>query len=738
MAEYRDGQLGFINPYNFVPLQETCLQNIDAEKNNSKAHSGFLKCEMETYTPLAIPDTADRTEDAQVSKHYNYPFLSINDKPVVPGSSIRGVIRSAYETLTNSCLSTVNPNEHITKRSDLGTFSPCVLRRIGKNENASWILNKAKRIPLVADEKSTPEYRWIRGDGYTKFKIGIDENEVKYLLTKKGEKVYWGDPVSIKDRGPGHRKRMRNGSEREVWNNRSISEISKTDTSTSKDAFLYLGEVIENKHAESVFVETGESIDDGEKKIVSNALSMLEDTLRMYRSDAINKKIGKNHYGYRGFEKAKKKGFIPLWYKEENGRLYLSLAAIGRISYYTPMGGLINGHVSCRDRRNLCPACALFGMVGKGKTGDGINKGCGSRVRITDAFISGTEDMTIKGVTLKELGAPRTSYVQFYSKDKKKYDEDGACIRGRKYYWHIPEACNDASVYSDKKNGRNGTFDLVKPGARFEFYVYYDGIDAEQLDMLKYVLTLEGNDSDYMHKIGHGKPLGLGSVKIRIMEQCERKVENGYCIEKTDAKDLNIKAPELLDASSWNSFKYIAMFSKESKDKITYPYVEMGNGCAELIKKKEAEDKTLKENVLASHQWFSRNDNVLSDIEKARERKLKVKQCFNLNEEKDFERKKDAKGSKDAKGNKSFNKKNFEPEPNKDYHVKVSGYETGREGELFYVRVEFDDGSTIKIPFYNLDRSAKQATDIKENTEFIIMYADRNKNGYPNWRRGGR
>lgn len=67
------------------------------------------------------------------------------------------------------------------------------------------------------------------------------------------------------------------------------------------------------------------------------------------------------------------------------------------------------------------------------------------------------------------------------------------------------------------------------PGAEFRFDIYYDGVSGEQLDKLMWCLHFGENEKDgnLCHKIGHGKPLGLGSVKIVIEEKAERTFRDG-------------------------------------------------------------------------------------------------------------------------------------------------------------------------------------------------------------------
>lgn len=130
---------------------------------------------------------------------------------------------------------------------------------------------------------------------------------------------------------------------------------------------------------------------------------------------------------------------------------------------------------------------------------------------------------------------------------KKSYDDDNAMISGRKFYWHNLEVNENKSAYQmQEANQLNSTMELVMPDDKkhlFEFCVYYDGITEDQLEKLMWCIHLGENNTEGKgsmgHKPGHGKPLGLGSVKFEIAERWERafNLQEGYSwkSESTDA-----------------------------------------------------------------------------------------------------------------------------------------------------------------------------------------------------------
>lgn len=585
--DYKDSNKKFVNPYNFVPVLSKVKRDIDATKeNNEGLKTGYFECSLVAKTPLAIPDVKDNVLN-------RYPAFSIGGKYAIPASSLRGVIRSVYETVTDSCMVTTNGDELITKRSNIGTFSACVL----KKEPVGWQLYKADRVPLVTNDNKD-----ITG-AFTRFDVMFDKKRKEKSLVDGTNEYYYGEHVYIKSAGPGHTKAS-NG--RQVWKN-SVSQIAKTDLGGMSEGYLYLGEKIFGKHAESVFVNLNKTTYTAD--VVKKSLEGLEITLDMYNDSGINKNLSGGQDWYSGYKNAKAAGIIPLWYKEDNGHLYLSLAAIGRMAYFTDMEALTGKHNRCCDRKSLCPACAVFGMVGDVKAG---NQGYGSNVRFTEGMAANVS-VDDKYTILKELGSPKPSYLKFYSKNGLDYDAKGAQIRGRKFYWHIPKAAVDDSIYrTDKPNGRNSQIQLFKTNSTFKFKVFYDNLTTEQVKKLAWAITLGGNDTNNMHKIGHAKPLGLGSIKITIDKNIEREfdIENGiYNIHEvsTEYADINtedIAVKELLNITDFNAI--------DDNLDICYPYVYLSAALAGM---------KVNDNDVASHKWFSENnkatDGVLPDISDA-------------------------------------------------------------------------------------------------------------------------
>ena len=572
-------QSSFVNPYNFVSSDFSQKTKADLKKEK---HTGVLKCHLITKTPVAIP--GEIIEEKLNQTHKTYEFFNYGEgKYVIPGSSIRGAVRSVYEAITDSCYVTADEEELITKRNNSIPYQPGVLIRQG----AEWKLYPATRYIF----KSNDYAKYAKRKNFQRDQGCYDEIWFKDLK----KELSFGDMVSFDISRDKDRKKKGYYKNRHLvgYYAKNVRKCPKS-VKVNHKGYLYLGEYIYGKHFESIFQieDSPISID---RREVEHAKINLEETIRLYNDPAVNRNRGsgeKDHSGYKDYALAEQNGAIPLWYQfdEKRRKLYLSMACFGRVAYQNTMGKLLKEKVPCTKRKNLCKACALFGMT---SSEDAV----GTRIRFTDAMID-KEDIKLEEngklprKTLEELASPKPSYLPFYLKkpdDERKtindYDSPKAELRGRKFYWHSNNIKTSAI-----KTERNVTMEVIESKEKgFEFSVFYDNISETQLKELIWVLTLGENsqESCRCYKIGHGKPIGLGSVKIVIDEQIDRIYQESYCLNKSNVETVEDVFPD-------NQIKkeLLKIMTRERiTEDVRYPYVD-GEGSI---------------NAVAAHKWFGEN-----------------------------------------------------------------------------------------------------------------------------------
>jgi hypothetical protein len=102
---------------------------------------------------------------------------------------------------------------------------------------------------------------------------------------------------------------------------------------------------------------------------------------------------------------------------------------------------------------------------------------------------------------------------------------------GRKMYLHHKWSGKDQPWRTGRETEHPEQKNKVRPikaGQTFEFHIDYDNLTDTELGLLLYGLA--PNDA-FHHKIGMGKPLGLGSVKLEVLSISEVNRARRYTLE---------------------------------------------------------------------------------------------------------------------------------------------------------------------------------------------------------------
>ncbi len=559
----------FVNPYNFIPLEKHVPDRKEVKPGNL---TGVISYTLMTRTPLFIPNTSN--EDAfkmGIKDHKSYDFFSYNDlsrekeslktryyKPVIPGSEIRGMLRNYYEIITNSCMSFVDDEEVLSKRTG-HIFEAGLLER---NDDGTFKLYKAEDCLL-------------RGKGSTERGYEPIFKTEKY---KEGQKVY----VEVFERG---------------YNIKPIvDKISTIDDETMEVGYIIKGEMgpeqarpnrkYQEKHNIHVLLK-GEEI----KVLSNNEMSTLSKVLKAYKDN------GESEYNeYRDeweiFKKGKGEDLFPVYYSDARGDfVMLSPASITREIYRNKLIDILkkqHEHQACADKNNLCPACRLFGKVGR-------NLKISSRVRVADLNVDNAMLHDSEGwnkyyddiITLPTLSSPKINNMEFYIRRPNKswfwtydYYVDKAWkvvpytpeINGRKFYWHHPEF----KYKEEEATNINETIRPLKKNVRFKGEIYFNNITQEELNTLVYVLKA-GDDEPIetkklCYKLGGAKPLGYGSIAIQVDSVEIRSIEKDdtYKTIKYEMQPANIGLP-MIEAETEANYKIMTDFERIKGFNIDYP-----------------------------------------------------------------------------------------------------------------------------------------------------------------------
>ena len=442
----------FVNPYTFV----STTTGIDRKMPTDGDLTGYITCQVRVKDHLALPD--HHAEDPRRPRSYD--FFKVKGKPIIPGSEMRGCIRSVYEAVTQSCFSVVNAN--------------VLSKRLSKPEDAKDVLPGILRY--------TQDQRWC---------------------------IFAADKYSEKN----HHKRSDAYTVKRKWRDFKKDKDQQLQFQTT---YFYIRE------SEMEYVFNDGDVDKFEELILifqkNNTDPRMKGILLSIQSAFVRKED------------------IAIFYKlsDDGDSLdYFSIAQVSRQMFHNTVTTLLGKHApicGTVDKHGnpvgFCPACRLFGTLGSGTP-------VASKLRFSDAE---AVQVRIEDAyrTLPELSSPKITSTEFYSKHGEKirdvpiwtYDSDGVTLNGRKFYLHsaVPQ---DVNTQAPEK--REFATKTALSGSTFRFKLYFDKIDETTLRELLWVLTLGENTetSDQMHKLGAGKPVGYGSVKITVSGITLRQIKDG-------------------------------------------------------------------------------------------------------------------------------------------------------------------------------------------------------------------
>jgi len=157
----------------------------------------------------------------------------------------------------------------------------------------------------------------------------------------------------------------------------------------------------------------------------------------------------------------------------------------------------------CSDNTNLCIACRIFGMLKEHSQGVYLGK-----VAISDAYAYPEKTYLYAPIYTRQLMEPKPHHASFYLDEARQY------IAGRKYYFHhsaeMDPVTRNGLVYMGGKPA-NRHIQPLSYSTQFHVRIDFTNLEPDEFAALLLAITLEDR---MRHKIGYGKPLGLGSVYL--------------------------------------------------------------------------------------------------------------------------------------------------------------------------------------------------------------------------------
>lgn len=285
------------------------------------------------------------------------------------------------------------------------------------------------------------------------------------------------------------------------------------------------------------------------------------------------------------------------------------------------------------ERDKLSPAELLFGFVqGENSKGEKPKDALAfaGKVRIDTGRLATNKpkaQLLEPAVTLKILASPKLPSPALYFRTKIPSQEHIAKhelsperhqAKGRKQYLHALRQQNSTAVQQLNERGRianagdrrepwrthHENEDLaqkvsitpIKAGTAFTFNLDFDNLTAWELGLLCYALK---PSKDYRHKLGMGKPIGLGSVNIditdlKLIDRQKRYANDTLSAERYNGNALNIDSlrNQFIDTMDKNIRQAIELLGNPANIKVPVHYPQKSG--------QDIEKET--------YQWFVNND----------------------------------------------------------------------------------------------------------------------------------
>jgi len=538
--------------YNFIPLHDKVIEGgpIPAfDRYDLTRNTGYIDLEIIAKTPLYIRDglTEAQYEENQGNekqKALNADFFSPAERCSIPGSSLRGMTRNLVEILSFGKFSQVNDT-----RLYYRSFADSSQELQDEYKNAIIDMDEKTGQQGVSEFKCRTKvgagYLAYAGGTYKIFRAAKLDNETQYYRVDEEllSRAKLSEKVAIKFFHPQKNREVTKPnanfeySFQQVLFKKDPPAWQRHDKYKMKDGQkkllhrlgLWYGKVKEIKayeqdHApdwhEGFLVCSGFGVNKHMQWVVCKKTDdSFEVAIDDYRND-VNREEQ-----YDLLKRLADHNFVPCFYTED--QLSFGHTGMFRIGYRHSLKEFIPEALCSSTVIDM--AESIFGFVNEKENRIGAG-----RVYFEDAKLATSINSSALKVEIpKTLGSPKPTTFQHYlvqsnegeilRRDRqtnratsvaglKNYNSapGETVLRGHKMYWHrLPS--NWTKAPKDFKANIDTKIKPLPAGACFNGRIRFENLTDLELGALLFALDLPPK---CYHKIGMGKPLGLGSIQI--------------------------------------------------------------------------------------------------------------------------------------------------------------------------------------------------------------------------------
>lgn len=596
-------------PYNFVPLPEQVVLAEEVPIEHQAAHPrlvrqdrylegryhGQIVCTLTTATPLYVrcgytpEDFANYGakvfhELTPEQQRERAQFFAHDDPeaPVIPGSSLRGMLRALveiagygkmnqvmdrqlfyrsvsdrqYQSIFVEELAPVQVAPHprarrfqtkvrsgfVRQRPGGYVIEECPMARIDHRVNNPRDL---AAIPLPLGEQL------MIGNGASKLPNSAYQHRMMYVICDPEAQDYFFN-AQFDNKG---KKRH----DDQYLHFRGVRQASfdKDALAKAQESTLVITGHMQHKHMEFVFLHQTVATHPLSADLVKRFED--DDQITQWQEQAFRRDQPKK--GARRRDGLLRDGEPVFFLLNDDGSIrFFGRAQLFRLPYgNAPFDFLPIDH---QKDASIDLAEAIFGFVRRGETGSSEPRMVAGRVTIGDAlFVNAQQNVWLSTdpITPHILASPKPTTFQHYlvqpeqtkadQHNLRRYDSSvqSTTLRGHKLYWHkgnvgtadIRETNEEKIRRSQKQYTK---FRPVNEGVTFSFTIHFENLSSVELGALLWVLRLCNDDwqksqkrGPYRLKLGMGKPLGMGAVHLAYEVQLSDRTQRYRSLLAGDA-----------------------------------------------------------------------------------------------------------------------------------------------------------------------------------------------------------
>ncbi|NWH03869.1 TIGR03986 family type III CRISPR-associated RAMP protein [Desulfobacter latus] len=484
-------------PYNFVPIHEKVYFPDWAEKISydipfSDGESATIHLTLTAHSPVFVRNGSTADKETR--------FSNIDGRFFIPGTAIKGMIRSVLEIMS------------FGKLGNVTEWTP-TYRDLSKSATGKKYKNAMQGVHCgwLSIDPNDPEKYTIQDCGKPK-RIrhqNIDDKwgtDFAALFKTNPADAYKSAKGKIKDlEGKGwdlhtvYEFSQISGADPEQYEFCAEGPVQGTLVVTGqpgkRDAAKGYG-----KYLEFIFEDTGTTNSIPVPKAVVDNFKFA-----YYDGDPNNESKDWAYWKTKLYAGES----IPVFFKTSGGKIqHFGLSYLYKLPYPHGIREAIDNLGQAHRSEALDLAQSIFGASSDKKALKG-------RVFFSPAFAGVDTARELNPITTV-LGSPKPSYYPTYIQNPEGYNAGSLQLSGRKRYPVHTNVPNNLNPGTEKVST---TFAPLDTGVVFESKIRCHNLRTIEIGALLSALTFHGNNDQLFHSIGMAKPLGFGKIRLDIVPE---------------------------------------------------------------------------------------------------------------------------------------------------------------------------------------------------------------------------